>query len=437
MYLVTIENGEEKIVINEMSVDTVNRIEGTIKQGINTIDSFTFTIYPNNAGYFFIYPFKTVVKVLNTKTQKYEFIGRVLKQTGTMDSDGTISKEYVCESELAYLIDSVQLYSENKMSLEGYLKKMLNRHNEGMEEKKKIYLGNVTVKDNNDKVYKYLKYDTTWKNIQDDLLGTYGGELKLRYEGETKYLDYLVDIGETKETEIRLSKNMKDITSELDPTSYITRIIPLGKKISVKGKDSEERLTIKSVNSNIYIDDTEGIEQFGVIEGIVIWDEVAEASNLLRKGAEYLKAQRIVTSNKVTALDLSLIGLDIDSFDVGNYYPLIHELLGIDSQIRVIEKTISIDNPENISITLGSERSDIKKYQLDSKKQNNNELMERFNQLSETVVFLGEEFTTTSENTNTQLGEAISIMNQQAIAIEELTARIEKLEAGGEGNIDG
>ena len=63
--------------------------------------------------------------------------------------------------------------------------------------------------------------------------------------------------------------------------------------------------------------------------------------------------------------------------------------------------------------------------------------MERFNQLSETVVFLGEEFTTTSENTNTQLGEAISIMNQQAIAIEELTARIEKLEAGGEGNIDG
>ena len=44
MYLVTITNNGVETAINEVSTKTDNRISGTIKQGINTINSFTFTI---------------------------------------------------------------------------------------------------------------------------------------------------------------------------------------------------------------------------------------------------------------------------------------------------------------------------------------------------------------------------------------------------------
>ena len=67
MYLVTIINNGVETVINEVSTNTNNRISGTIKQGINTINSFTFTILPNNIGYNLISPLSTLVKVLNTK----------------------------------------------------------------------------------------------------------------------------------------------------------------------------------------------------------------------------------------------------------------------------------------------------------------------------------------------------------------------------------
>ena len=73
MYLVTIINNGVETAINEVSTSTDNRISGTIKQGINTINSFTFTILPNNQGYNLINPLSTLVKVLNTKTNKYEF----------------------------------------------------------------------------------------------------------------------------------------------------------------------------------------------------------------------------------------------------------------------------------------------------------------------------------------------------------------------------
>ena len=78
--------------------------------------------------------------------------------------------------------------------------------------------------------------------------------------------------------------------------------------------------------------------------------------------------QRLLVSNKVNALDLSLIGIDIDSFEVRNYYPLIHEILNINDTVRIVEKTISIDNPHTSTITLGDLEKDIKKYNIQAKK---------------------------------------------------------------------
>lgn len=376
MYLVTIINNNIETVINHVSTNNKsNRISGTIKQGINCINSFTFTIYPSNEGYNLINPLSTLVKVLNTKTGKYEFIGRVLSPKYSMSSSGLVSKSYVCESELAYLLDTYQSYEEiHNISVKGYLERLIQVHNANTNDNKKFTVGNVDVVDNNDSLYKYIAYDRTKKNIDDDLIGKLGGELQIRYENGVRYLDYLTEIGQVCSTEIRLAKNLKDITQDIDFNGYCNRLIVLGAKLKTEDEegnevDSEKRLTIESINNGIrYIDDVESIEQYGIIQGQVIYDDVTEAKNLLVKGQKYLLNQRILISNKVNALDLSLIGIDIDSFEVGNYYPLIHEILGINDTVRIVEKSISIDKPHTSTITLGDLEKDIKRYNIQVKK---------------------------------------------------------------------
>ena len=375
MYLVTIENDGAIDIINEDSTNTNNRISGTIKQGINTIDSFTFNILPNNVGYDLIKPLKTLVKVLNTKTNKYEFIGRVLSPTHSMNSNGLVSKTFICESELGYLLDTYQSYEEiHNVTVKGYLERLIRVHNANIDSNKQFTVGNVSVIDNNDSLYRYVAYDTTKKNIDDDLIDKLGGELQIRYENDIRYLDYLTEIGKVCSTEIRLAKNIQDIEQNIDLNNYCNRLIPLGAKLKEKDDegtevDTEYRLTIESVNNGLkYIDDKESISKFGVIQGQVIYDDVTKAENLLIKGQKHLLNQRLLISNKVNALDLSLIGIDIDSFEVGNYYPLIHEILGINDIVRIVEKSISIDNPHTSTITLGDLEKDIKKVNLDNKK---------------------------------------------------------------------
>lgn len=375
MYLVTIINDNVETVINEVSTNTNNRVSGTIKQGINTINSFTFTIYPNNEGYNLISPLSTLVKVLNTKTNKYEFIGRVLSPTHSMSSNGLVSKSYICESELAYLLDTYQSYEEiHNDTVRGYLERLIRVHNANTDSNKQFTVGNVNVIDSNDSLYRYVAYDSTKKNIDDDLINKLGGELQIRYENDIRYLDYLTEIGKVCSTEIRLAKNLQDIEQNIDVSGYCNRLIILGAKLKTtddNGNESEldERLTIEEVNDGVrYIDDEESIKKFGVIQGQVIYDDVTEAKNLLSKGQKYLLNQRLIISNKVNALDLSLIGIDIDSFEVGNYYPLKHEILGIDDTVRIVEKSISIDSPHTSTITLGDLEKDIKKYNIQAKK---------------------------------------------------------------------
>lgn len=354
MYEVKLINNNEETIINIVSTDieAPRLLNGSIKKGINTIDTFTFTISPKNIGYNKISPLTTLVEVKNVKTNKMEFKGRVLLPTETMDANGELIKNITCESELGYLMDSVQNYGEyHNISVRDFLQTIIDNHNGQVSKYKQFHVGDVTVKDNNDSLYRFLGYDKTLDTIKDKLINRLGGELQISYENNIRYLDYLESMGEVKETEIRLSKNLKTIEQEKDPTAIISRLIPLGEKI----EDSEKRLTVESVNNGVkYIDDPLAINEFGIIVDAVTWDNVTKPDNLLRKGKEFLKENnKIKKKYKVSALDLSVINLDLNSFNIGNYYPVINPLMGIDEPLRVIEKTIDINSPQNSNLTVG------------------------------------------------------------------------------------
>ena len=129
MYRVIAYNGLTQTEIHNELVNDLKLETGVIKTSINSVDSFEFKMYLNNAGYGKMSPFKTLIKVLNTKTGRYDFEGRVLTFTENMESNGLHSKSYVCEGELGYLHDSQQRHLEFRGTPSDLLNTILSYHN--------------------------------------------------------------------------------------------------------------------------------------------------------------------------------------------------------------------------------------------------------------------------------------------------------------------
>lgn len=349
MFIVTITNGAENTIIHS---DGTGRISGgKVAKSINAVDSFSFTIYPNNAGYDLLKPLTTAVKVYDENTGKDIFIGRVLKCPDSMDERGLICRKVTCEGRLGWLYDSVQPYVEYKMvGISTVLSSFLSKHNAQVGADKRIELGQVTVTASNNYTYT-ANWDKTMNVIADKLIGKFGGEIQLRDKDGKVYLDYLENIGHGTDTTIELAVNLKTISREVDETAVITRLYPLGAKLT----DSEKRLTIGSVNGGKdYIEDSSLIAKYGVISGTQIWDDVTLASNLLGKGKEYLKSvNRAKVQYQITALDLSRIDKHIEQFELGCWYRVKNSLMGIDEDLRIVGISIDLDNPQASQLTFG------------------------------------------------------------------------------------
>ena len=68
------------------------------------------------------------------------------------------------------------------------------------------------------------------------------------------------------------------------------------------------------------------------------------------------------------AVDLYYLGIDFDSFEVGNYYPVCIEIFNIDYDARVIEKNIVIEDPSSNTLTFDDKELDIKTYSANKNK---------------------------------------------------------------------
>lgn len=362
MYIVELHNGE---TVTEIHGPKEKLKSGNVVKGINAIDSFSFTLLPSNKGFDRIRDFQTQVTVYNTNRKRYEFLGRVLYSKSDMDSKGLITKEVTCESYFGFLCDSVQKYvEEQNWTVTGLLQHIIDTHNSQVEAYKRFTIGEVTVTDPNDNLYIGIQRENTWKTIEEKLIKKLGGEIRFRVVDGMIYLDYLTEIGEVKATKIEVSRNMKAITQERDPSAYVTRLIPLGCKLkkevtysdgSTETVESEERLDITSVNNGIeYIDDVVAVEAYGIHVGYVEFDDVTDATNLLNKGKKWLiDNNKIQVKYSITALDLSLLGLDIDDFDVHNYHPILNPLLSIDDTARITKKDIDVCEEIRSTVEVG------------------------------------------------------------------------------------
>lgn len=349
MHTVTIINGVEKTTIHSDNLDRI--FGGKVVKAVNAVDSFTFTIYPDNAGYDKLKPLTTSITVTDDSTGKDVFIGRVLKCPDSMNEQGLICKTVTCEGRLGWLYDSVQPYAEYKVvGIRTVLASFISKHNAQVGDDKHISVGQVTVTGENNYTYS-VNWVSTMDAISEQLVGKFSGEIQLRDQDGKVYIDYLEHIGHGTDTKIELAVNLKTISREVDGTSVITQLYPLGAKLT----DSEKRLTIGSVNGGKdYIEDSALVAKYGVISGTQTWDDVTQASVLKTKATAFLKsANKAKKQYKITAVDLSTIDMNFEQFELGCWYRVVNPLMGIDEDLRIIGITINLDNPEQSELTFG------------------------------------------------------------------------------------
>lgn len=346
---VIIEHGGAEITIHDSSEadSDIRVLDGKITTAINSIGTFSFSIYPNNPGYHRLHGLRTKVTVLTDEGTL--FVGRVLTVNDGMDSDGVVRKSVLCEDRLGWLCDTVQPYREWTISNGMYiaLNAILTRHNNKVSDKK-IRLGVCDINVSNN--YHYLSnWETTLETISDKLIAHYGGEIQLR-ENNVLYLDYLERIGTATDTTIELAKNLKTITRDIDETAVITRLYPLGAKL----ENSEDRVQINYQGHN-YIEDLGLTAQYGLQEATKIWDDVTVASNLLEKAQQYMAtANKSKAQYKISALDLAQVGFEeFQAFKLGNTYRVKNPVMNLDETLRIIAITYSIDKPYESELTFG------------------------------------------------------------------------------------
>ena len=366
MYIVEIKNGELLTTVHGLKTKLTS---GKIVKGINAIDSFTFTMLPDNPGFSLINEFTTHVTAWNTNKERFDFNGRVLYAETTMDESGKITKTVTCESIFGYLCDSIQTYVDpQNWTVAGLLQHLIDCHNSQVEEYKRFKVGNITQTETNDNIYIGIQRENTWEAIKTKLIDQIGGEIQCRVEDDGIYIDYLERIGEVKTTEIALSVNMKSITREQDPTSYVTRLIPLGCKLTDEnGEETEQRLDITSVNDGKnYIDDANAVALYGVHAKVVEWDDITNPTYLLLRGRQWMNENnRVNVKYTVTALDLSLLGLVVDDFGIGNTHPVKNGLIGVDDTARIIKVSIDVCEEVKSSFEVGDNIKSLSDIQRD------------------------------------------------------------------------
>lgn len=340
-------------------------ISPKVEVGLNKAGSVNLALPPGNAMYDRIRKLKSVVTVYDGGEELFR--GRVLHDEKNFYNQ----KDIYCEGELAFLLDSVVRPYSYKGGVEGLFRQFVENHNSQVDPWKQFQPGIVTVTDPNDYITRASSdYPNSADEMNAKLVKLLGGYLRPRFSEGIRYLDYVTEYGGMSGQTIEFGRNLLDISEYISAEDVFTVLIPLGAEQLDSVGNSLGRLTVSSVNNGKdYIEDSNAISLFGRIVRIHEWDNVTLASNLLRKGKQYLaEGIEMAVSLSVKAVDLHLLDVDTDRIRLGDYVRVLSPPHGLDKYFLCSKISYDFVNPQNTEFTLGAAFTSLTDKQAEQQK---------------------------------------------------------------------
>lgn len=381
MYKVKVD---EKLLCFTGSVNGMEYVtDPDVKLVVNGVDSFSFAIYPQHPLYREIECKVSRVKIW--RDSKLLFYGEVTGYSQDMYGIRT----YDCEGALAWLNDLHFAYAISGATPKEVLYWYIKLYNQKLRDKSKSFeLGTVTV-------HKALTqsgtegtiarssgvYPSFWEEIQDKLLDSFGGILRVRYVGSDTcagYIDWLAIPDGTCSQDVRYAKNLLNCDWTYDCTALATAVVPLGKRKDSSG-DNEVRLTIDKADDDDatfmiqYMTGTDDLvksgnmvysksrmEKYGLIQQAVTFDDITDAGTLAYQGAVWLRQNgKAASTIRAEAIDLADIDESVEHFTHGDYVRTKLPGDSAESLFPITAIEIPIAAPENAKLTVGTQESGI------------------------------------------------------------------------------
>ena len=369
----------------------LSEVNGTISETLNDIDYYDFTVYYGSADWEHFAANLTYVKLWSTKANDYIWYGRVVSVIDGLSEEGVITKQIHCESEIAYLCDSVcdipdvlkqmedhhSYTSGDPVIADTFITALLDKHSQTVGATRRIYPPNCTWNSGG-----YFEIDegestgyptsTITESLNIDTGSTFsvlkalrdkqGWDIWCEHTDDKVYLK--VGFAGSREVGsggvIKLRENMRSLTVERAPVSEgrVTRIIPLG-GVGADGK----RLNIAAVNNyERYLANQTLVAKYGNIDMVVLYDDLVDDGNMtaaqLTAAKNELKSrgqQKLdlltgsITGIKCRAVDLYEAGqFPSYAFKVGGLYAFDCSFLGLDeynTSFRLYQKTTDLAAP--------------------------------------------------------------------------------------------
>lgn len=288
------------------------------------------------------------------KNGKLIFKGQMLEKP----IDFNKNAQLVIEGKLATFNDTIVRPSEFGGHPHDYFKRLIDNHNSQSDEEKRFVVGNITVQDPNNYIYrKSEEYNTTMEVLK-KLVSSVGGYLSIRYTEETDYIDWLSDFDVNNVQEIHFGENLLDLKQNIDAKSTYSACLPIGKQ----NDETKEYTTVASVNggSDIVINESR-VAEIGLRvapPSMTKWDDVANPEHLLKKAKEWLSAKGVMLEDTISlsAIDLAYTDSNINSFDFCKYIKVVSEPHNINKNYLLSKISIDLINPENTRIELGEKQ---------------------------------------------------------------------------------
>ena len=359
MYKVTVLDGGIVYPLHIQGTDEVTLLEPELTMEMGCPGSFSFRILPMHPYYDKIHPLTSEIYVYQDEIELFR--GRYAGSEEDFYRTGQIT----CEGDLAYLLDSQQRPYSHEGSITDFLTARLAAHNAGVEARKQFRLGKVGVVDSNNYINRSSSgYSNTLACFREKLVNTHGGYLRTRLKDGKRYLDYVTDYGGENSQPICFGENLLDLTKYIDASTVITALIPIGASVEVANVDGtidNRKVDITSVNNGAdFIYEESAVRKYGWITGIHEWEDVTLPENLLRKARAYLEeCINLPVTLELTAVDLSLVNVDIHTLKVGYWTKIIsgpHEVTGI---YLLSKKTIHLTDPGKDTIVLGGKMASL------------------------------------------------------------------------------
>ncbi len=402
-------------LIHNHNLNDLKLISPKLSVELNKLGSFDFQVPQVHPYYSIFKKLKSTVKVL--RNDKIIFYGRVLDTNRGFYN----TKNVICEGTLSFFRTTTQRPYDYSGSVRGFLTFLIDNHNADADDNRKIYLGNIEIEDDNEYITRSnSNYSSTYDCLMDKCIALLGGFFHFRYVDDVIYMDYIKNYVKINSQKIEATKNLKSFDEYESAEDVITVLIPLGAYLTDEdGNETDERLTIKSVNNGLdYIVNEDSIAIYGKNYGTEIWEDVTEASNLFTKGEAFLlEAINFSRTLEIGAADLSNIDTTIESYEIGDYVTVYSVPHSVDYQMLCTKLDLNLNQPSSDVLNLGTTISTLTETLLQSTSQNANiiEIVNKINKDYVTNQTVTDKITATQEEIEAEIAYNVAqIESEQA-----------------------